>query len=189
MSQIPWNKGLVGVQVAWNKGKTLSEAHRKRLSESHKGKPSANKGKKLSNYQLEALLRANIGKKQSAETRMKRSLSLRGKRAGDKTNFWRGGINPLRMVIRDLSESSAWRKKVFERDEYTCKFCGVHGGYLEAHHLKRFTDIFREFLERHSMLSITSDKYRLVALARQHVPFWDIENGVTLCRPCHDKTK
>jgi hypothetical protein len=185
--QKAWNKGLTGVQVAWNKG--LKKATNTGRTHFKKGHVPWSKGKPLSPDQIETLRLANIGKKQSIETRLKRAESLRGKRLGEKSNLWRGGINPLRVIIRDLSESTEWRKNVFERDDYTCKFCGVHGGHLEAHHLKRFTDIFREFLDRYSMLSVTADKYRLVDLARKHGPFWDINNGVTLCRPCHDRTK
>lgn len=63
---IPWNKGKKGVQAAWNKGKHLSEEQKKKISETklnksaeqkaeisrkisetHKGKPSWNKGKSL----------------------------------------------------------------------------------------------------------------------------------------------
>jgi hypothetical protein len=72
--QIPWNKGKTGVQVPWNKGKTgvqpvsdetrqkkrenmsgennhffgkkLSEDHKKKLSDAHKGKTPWNKGLK-----------------------------------------------------------------------------------------------------------------------------------------------
>ena len=28
-----------------------------------------------------------------------------------------------------------WRKKVFERDRFTCQLTGQRGGYLEAHHI------------------------------------------------------
>ena len=194
---VPWNKGVPHGKpwgrpfkeghAAWNKGSSVQlntgRTHFK------KGGVSLRKGMKLSPKQIEDLRRVHVGRKASLETRLRMGLSHRGKRLGEKSNLWRGGINPLRMVIRDLSESAEWRKKVFDRDDYTCKFCGVRGGYLEAHHLKRFAIIFAEFLARHSMLSVTSDKYRLVALARDHGPFWDINNGVTLCRPCHDKTK
>lgn len=143
----------------------------------------------MSQRQKSALLSANLGKKQSIETRLKRGLSLRGKRQGAKCNLWKGGVEPLRNLIRDLAESTEWRRRVFERDSFTCTYCSVKGGYLEAHHLKRFADILRECLEKYSTLSPIDDKYRLVELARRYGPFWDINNGVTLCRPCHDKTK
>lgn len=208
---IPWNKGTKGLQVAWNRGISPSpEQEAKRLASRgyvpawNKGvntqlntgrthfKPgcvSLRKGKSMSPESIKKMSISLTGRKQSESTKRKRALSLRGKCLGEKSHFWRGGINPLRMVIRDLSEACEWRKAVFERDEYTCKFCGLHGGYLEAHHLKRFSVIFHEFLERYSMLSPIGDKYRLVELARKHEPFWCVSNGITLCRDCHNTTK
>jgi hypothetical protein len=43
-----WNKGLKGVQVAWNKGIPQTETQRRKNSESHKGKNAHNKGKPMS---------------------------------------------------------------------------------------------------------------------------------------------
>lgn len=55
-----------------------------------------------------------------------------------------------------------WRKKVFERDNYTCVLCGITGIYLEADHIKAWV------------------KYPKL----RHV----ISNGRALCRSCHMKT-
>lgn len=55
-----------------------------------------------------------------------------------------------------------WRKKVFERDNYTCQACGVRGTQLQADHdlpFQYFPDLRFELL-----------------------------NGRTLCVPCHRKT-
>jgi 5-methylcytosine-specific restriction endonuclease McrA len=185
--QVPWHAGTTGLMTAWNKGVSVQL----NTGRTHflKGHIPWQKGKPMSKDSIQKMHISLTGRKQSESTKHKRSLSLRGKRLGEKSNFWRGGINPLRMIIRDLSEACEWRRNVFTRDEYTCKFCGLHGVYLEAHHLKRFTDIFREFLERHSMLSPVDDKYRLVELARSHGPFWDVNNGISLCKKCHEKTK
>ena len=60
-------------------------------------------------------------------------------------------------------EFQDWRKKVFKRDDYTCLLCRKRGVYLEAHHIKRVID------------------YPELSL--------DTNNGTTLCRPCHNKTK
>lgn len=43
-----WNKGLKGVQVAWNKGKSWSEETKKKISESQIGRTAWNKGLKMS---------------------------------------------------------------------------------------------------------------------------------------------
>ena len=37
------------------------------------------------------------------------------------------------------TEYTKWRKKVFEKDNYTCQICFIRGGYLEAHHIKAWS--------------------------------------------------
>jgi hypothetical protein len=55
-----------------------------------------------------------------------------------------------------------WRKKVYERDNYTCQCCGDNtGGNLHAHHL----DAYSWCVEKRT----------------------DVNNGVTLCETCHNK--
>ncbi len=60
------------------------------------------------------------------------------------------------------TEYKNWRKAVFERDNYTCQFCGKRGGDLEADHIKP--------VSFYPELRI------------------DINNGRTLCPPCHKTT-
>jgi hypothetical protein len=56
---------------------------------------------------------------------------------------------------------SQWRKDVFARDEFCCVTCGISGVYLQAHHL----DGFHWCVDKR----------------------YDVNNGATLCVPCHDK--
>jgi hypothetical protein len=60
-------------------------------------------------------------------------------------------------------EAGKWRDSVFKRDNYTCQICCVRGSYLEADHIKPWA-YFPELR-------------------------FEISNGRTLCRKCHDKTK
>lgn len=69
----------------------------------------------------------------------------------------------LDRLARNSPEASKWRMAVFERDDYTCQICGIRGTYLEADHIKPFA-YFPELR-------------------------FELSNGRTLCRPCHDKTK
>lgn len=78
---------------------------------------------------------------------------------------------PRKSAVSYLERRSAryaqWRKSVFERDNYRCQDCGARSSCgnrveIQAHHLKEFSV--------HPEL-------------RYHV-----ENGITLCRPCHIKT-
>ena len=101
---------------------------------------------------------------------------------------WKGGISPLENIIRDLVENKNWQKQIFLRDNYICKECGKYGGKLTAHHIKSFSQIFKEFLQQYSQFSPIEDKETLIRLAITYEPFWDVSNGKTLCKECHQKT-
>ena len=81
---------------------------------------------------------------------------------GEKSHFWRGGIAPLNKILRNSLEYKLWREKVFERDNYTCVICGKIGQELNADHIKSFAEY---------------PEYR-----------YDLDNGRTLCVPCHKLT-
>jgi hypothetical protein len=85
-------------------------------------------------------------------------------RKGKLASNWQGGKTPLKDRIKASIEYKNWRKKVFERDNYTCWICRDKSGngyavILHPHHLKSFS------------------KYIELALK--------INNGLTLCKFCH----
>lgn len=81
-------------------------------------------------------------------------------KSGAESSNWKGGLTNKVRSFRTSKEYSQWRKKVFERDKYTCKKCKKEGGVLSAHHIEE--------------LSNNIDK----AL--------DINNGITFCIKCHN---
>jgi 5-methylcytosine-specific restriction endonuclease McrA len=87
---------------------------------------------------------------------------------GDKHPCWKGGVTPLNHKIRKSFEYQLWRTAVFERDNYTCIWCGAKCGdgknvILNADHIKPFS-LFPELR-------------------------FAIDNGRTLCRDCHRTTE
>ena len=72
------------------------------------------------------------------------------------------GKSPWYKVIRKSLAYKAWRTLVFNRDNYTCQSCQKKGGYLHADHIKPFA-LFPELR-------------------------FDVNNGRTLCVPCHKNT-
>lgn len=69
----------------------------------------------------------------------------------------------LDRLARYSPEAKKWRMAIFERDDFTCQICKIRGTYLEADHIKPFA-YFPELR-------------------------YDLTNGRTLCRPCHNTTK
>lgn len=80
----------------------------------------------------------------------------------EKNPNWKGGISPKDKLLRQSIESKEWRRKIFERDNFTCQVCRQVGIYLEAHHIKSWA----EYPELR----------------------FDLDNGITLCIECHSKT-
>lgn len=124
-----------------------------------------------------------LGMLQSEETKKKISQSHKGKKkpwagkfltedgrrrlidsmSGANSKSWKGGITLLHKKIRNSAEYKSWRRSVFKRDNYTCLWCSKRGIYLEADHIKQFA-LFPQLR-------------------------FDINNGRTLCRECHNTTK
>jgi hypothetical protein len=86
-----------------------------------------------------------------------------GKYKGEKNPFWKGGKlkeYPLYVQLRKSLEAKLWKKAVLQRDNFTCQKCGQYGGILVAHHIFNFAD-FPELR-------------------------FAIDNGITLCKECHN---
>lgn len=141
------------------KGRKLTPEHKIKLSEANKGRRP---------YQMTDKIRDKIrktltGRKMSLEALKKLSEG----RKGEKSHFWKGGITKKSVIIRNSLEYKLWREAVFERDNFTCVWCGIKSGkgiavILNADHIKPFA----------------------------HYPElrFAIDNGRTLCRECHKTT-
>ena len=82
--------------------------------------------------------------------------------SGKNSNWWKGGLTAINDKIRHSKEYKVWRMEVFERDNYTCQDCRQRGGDLQADHVMPFA-YFPELR-------------------------FNVNNGRTLCKPCHYKT-
>ena len=191
------------------KGKERSFKTIQKIKKAHKGKhysPTTefkkgikvwNKGKKYPQYSGKN--HPLFGKKFSDEIKEKqRQAKLKnpvrywlGKERidikGEKNNNWKGGITPLEHMIRTSPEYNEWRKSIYKKDYWTCQ-CGSRKN-IEAHHKKAFSIILQEFLQQYSQFSPIEDKETLVRLAITYKPFWDLDNGQTLCEKCHKSLK
>lgn len=104
---------------------------------------------------IEKIRLIHTGRKNSLATRKKMSDSARGK----KNHNYINGSSKCREKLYESIFYKDWRRSVFERDNYTCQECFKRGGFLQAHHIKRWS-LFPNLR-------------------------FDINNGKTLCRECH----
>ncbi len=93
-------------------------------------------------------------------TKQKQREAKLGIRGKDHWN-WRGGKRSERKKAMARDEYIQWRKQVFERDGFKCQWCG-EGGSMHADHIQPWST---------------------------HIELrFDVDNGRTLCVPCHHKT-
>ena len=160
-----WNKGKKLHYQVWNKGLTKETDERVKIN-----------SQGIAKHIKEHPLRYWLGKKR---------LDISGKNC----HTWKGGITPLEKLIRESLEYKTWRINVYKRDYYTCRECFRKDGNIIAHHIKSFTNIFQEFLQQYSQFSPIDDKETLVRLSFTYQPFWNVNNGKTLCEKCHKSLK
>lgn len=89
-------------------------------------------------------------------------FKLRMANLGPKNHNWEGGKTNKRKALQNNFLYRSWRKRVYERDDYTCQICGIRGGELNADHIMP------------------------VCIKQSRI--YDITNGRTLCHDCHTKT-
>jgi len=134
------------------------------IAEGHRGLRHSDKSKREIGLSNSIALK---GRKLSEEH--KRKISEYNKKvgrtpplnSGKKHWHWKGGITPLNRKIRGSKEYAIWRRTVLERDGFACIECGTKE-QVEADHIKSFF-LFPEIR-------------------------FDVNNGRTLCRPCHTRT-
>ena len=103
-----------------------------------------------------------IEKIRESSTGRKFKYKKRPHKSGENSPFWKGGISGERELFCVSQEYKDWRKAVFSRDKYTCVICGASGVSIEADHILPYADYPESRL--------------------------DINNGRTLCKPCHRQT-
>jgi hypothetical protein len=164
--------------IPHNKGKSPSEDTRMKISKNHADVSGENNPMYGRSGEQSPL----FGKKQPQEWQEKKSKSLMTngnfkppQMFGNTNPNWIDGRTPVRKQIRDCAKYTEWRLMVFGRDNYTCQECGKRSTYFEAHHKKLFSDILEEF-------NITTLEQALLCDS-----LWEIDNGITYCKECHDK--
>lgn len=116
----------------------------------------------ISDETAKKISESHIGQRRSLESRKKQGKTNKesGRFRKENNPAWKGGVDRPNSDIYYSIEYNEWRRKVFERDHFTCALCGIKGGKMQVHHIK------------------TREKYPELTL--------DENNGITLCKGCHE---
>jgi 5-methylcytosine-specific restriction endonuclease McrA len=121
-------------------------------------------------------------RKQISDTMKRLGLKPKIVRRGEDNNKWKGGITPILTQIMHSLRMNKWRQDVYIRDNFTCQKCGVVGEYLYAHHKKQFCVLIDEARKYLPL-------FDLYEAAMIYTPLWNLDNGITFCKKCHDEIK
>ncbi len=158
-----WDRTYCGLSCAM-KAKWATQEFRDLQTRAHKGKMTGD-----DNVSRRPDVRLKISKALtcrvfSPETllRMSQGQKMRFAECGSVGHpQWKGGLTKPNKLARTCPEFKDWQQSIFQRDKWACRRCGYKGRKIEAHHIKSFAD------------------YPDLRYA--------IENGITLCWPCHAK--
>jgi len=145
---------------------------RKKISESRKGK-STTLGLKCPEWKKKKISKALKGKPTWRRPTQKtidawiEGMKNAPRRKGSNHPMWKGGFAKARQARYKEPEYIEWHDKCLERDNYTCQKCGARNGngknvLFQVHHKIHY--------------------WERPGLA------YDLDNGTTLCRPCHRKS-
>lgn len=141
----------------WKKDKTCTkECKAKLISKNMLGKKKSEEHCK----NISAALKASEKAKKTQFKKGQENPAYGRNQTGLANSNWKGGITNTNQKRRNDPKLIEWRKKVFERDCYTCQDCGAKG-YLHAHHVVPFSEDYSKA--------------------------FDVDNGKTLCVECHEK--
>lgn len=174
---------------ATSKGRVMPADARRRISEAQRGRKHApvteatrvklrelGLKRTFSLVTRERIRQSKLGKKHTPETRAAMRKGARERRIREREeNKLLAPKKLLRKDVETIWQYDDWRRRVFMRDNFTCRGCDTHGGYLNAHHIEHM----KALLKRYTVLTIEQ--------AIACVPLWDIDNGITLCTVCHHR--
>ncbi|NCU40118.1 hypothetical protein EOL99_04515 [Candidatus Falkowbacteria bacterium] len=150
----PWNKGIKHEAIIGDKNPAKRPEVRAKLKN------------RIITEETRAKLRlVSKGIMRSDEFKLKVSNSKMGvpnpKVAGEKSNFWKGGISKENQKVKNSLDYAQFIRQVYLRDKYTCIKCKQVGGKLNVHHIENFSQV----VEKRTCIS----------------------NGITMCLKCHRK--
>ena len=120
---------------------------------------------------------AHVGHKVNPKSILAITSTNKGKFGKNHPRWVETKKHPLYKAVREIFKYNEWRNYIFKRDNYSCVLCGITKTYIEADHFPiTFSDIFKQ-----SQIESIDDAIKCDKL-------WDINNGRTLCKPCHLKT-
>lgn len=106
-----------------------------------------------------------LGVHESTIQRRAKELGLdvkKNKKRGKEHYCWAGGITGRIDKIRKSEKYLEWKRAIYKRDGHKCSYCGRKDMVIHAHHI----------------VPIYEDESKI----------FDVNNGITLCRECHEKT-